>query len=213
MPADEFIPLTRGAAQAIWRIRESVSELETLVGPERCQDPRYRAIRHWGRRRTWLAGRLAVAYLLQQLGMPTLRLLTDQASGRPYIQNDVGWISISHTQHIALAAFSILGPIGVDIEVPTSRLHRVRSRFLHPHDWSTPHTPACLCMLWCIKEAVYKAAHHPTLALKQIRVETLRSLGPARWEAMATAPQIKFRVRLRSHTGHFEALAEPLRPS
>lgn len=61
--------------------------------------------------------------------------------------------------------------LGIDTETPdrVSQLTRVASRFLSPEQTETwGEDPATLCWAWCIKEAIYKAAGQPGLALAWI---------------------------------------------
>ena len=81
-------------------------------------------------------------------------------------------VSISHSRGLAAIAVGEPGMrLGIDTETPdrVSQLTRVASRFLSPQQtdiWGSD--AASLCWAWCIKEAAYKAALRPGLALSWI---------------------------------------------
>lgn len=85
--------------------------------------------------------------------------LSHNEDGAPYIMNQLGtFISITHSGNVVCVATSPL-PFGIDIEMNTEKIMRVRKKFLNedelhyfPEDDSLHHM-----MAWTAKEAVYKA--------------------------------------------------------
>lgn len=81
-------------------------------------------------------------------------------------------ISVSHSRGMAAIALGEKGMrLGIDTETPdrSSQLARVADRFLSAEQteaWGAH--PATLSWAWCIKEAAYKAAGQPGLALAWI---------------------------------------------
>jgi 4'-phosphopantetheinyl transferase EntD len=89
------------------------------------------------------------------------------ANGKPYIEQESSFISISHSKDylgLALADF----PIGIDIEVVDRNAFKVINKFaseheinlytIAPRDWALE--------MWCVKESVYKLANTPGLSFK-----------------------------------------------
>lgn len=113
------------------------------------------------------SGEEAVAALLEAaFGPGTQR--SHRSDGSPYIaaRPDVE-ISLSHCRTAAVLAVAPAenGRIGVDIEQPREQLRRVARRFLSVEEQERHTTIEALQRAWTIKEAVYKAAAIPGLAL------------------------------------------------
>lgn len=96
-------------------------------------------------------------------------VLDHYSSGAPFIAGFEGCVSISHSRHhVAVAIGCPRTAVGIDIEETDryGQLHRVRSRFLSASELSRAGID--LLEAWTIKEAVYKAALTPGLALADI---------------------------------------------
>ena len=125
-----------------------------------------------------LAQRTAVKRLLREIfpHRPDIRIGHTPA-GAPFLiganpSSPLPPISISHSRGLAAIAVGEPGMrLGIDTETPdrVSQLTRVASRFLSPEQTDTWGSDAAsLCWAWCIKEAAYKAASRPGLALAWI---------------------------------------------
>jgi 4'-phosphopantetheinyl transferase family protein len=91
------------------------------------------------------------------------------ADGAPYIAGFDGCISISHGAGYCVIVASQSGTVGVDVERWREQLKRVACKFLSDDEiavWGSD--DLVLLRAWTIKEAVYKAARTPGLALKEI---------------------------------------------
>lgn len=97
-------------------------------------------------------------------------------------------ISISHDCDTCLLAVSRCGrPIGADIETPREQLMRVARRFLGPEEQARLDRLSgedgrmeFLLRCWTAKEAVYKCALTPGLALTEIRLSASADAAEAR---------------------------------
>lgn len=97
-------------------------------------------------------------------------------------------ISISHDCDACLLAVSRCGrTIGADIETPRSQLMRVAPRFLGPEEKARfdslsgeDERMEFLLRCWTAKEAVYKCALTPGLALTEIRLSASADAAEAR---------------------------------
>lgn len=142
---------------------------------------------HPGRRREWLAARIAVKWLLIQRGViATWRdaEVRKDGSGKPFVvlvadgQSLPLDISISHKGELAVAALARVPAvrIGVDLEVLSSRPERLKNAFEHPSDaLSEIRRPdPYFTILWTLKEAAAKVlglgvGSLPNLMCRQIR--------------------------------------------
>ena len=146
---------------ALWQMTEGEEELRalcegleqgvgTLLWAEACS--RFRAPK---RQREWVSVRL----LLHRLGISPAAVAY-LPSGRPYLKGHAEAVSISHTQGYAAVLLSPTGPVGVDIERVSRRVHHVVDRFMDPADLPagvegdalTRH----LLVHWSAREALFK---------------------------------------------------------
>ena len=138
----------------IWHIQEPAAFFLEKV-------PLHRDITHPHKRLQHLAGR----YLLQHLfpDFPYTEMLIAD-SRKPYLPYEQYHFSISHCGDYAAAIVSREHRVGVDIEMVTPRVERIRHKFLHSSEWATVEALVAagaaqlelLTMLWSAKEAVFK---------------------------------------------------------
>ncbi len=116
-------------------------------------------------------------------GLNCLRLKSD-LSNMTYDNNskpilDGVEFNISHSQHIAVCAFSSNGPIGIDIEVPSDlHLPHLKHNFTEA-EWDAIQTdrsyPDLFYKLWTRKESIIKATGHTLADLHKIHINSFES--------------------------------------
>lgn len=130
----------------------------------------------------------AVALLRHTLGDDTVAIAHDN-DGAPIIVDATGHridgihLSVSHSADTIAIAVSNDGGVGIDVQYPSPKLRRVESRFISANDFLPDRSDDSLLRAWTIKEAVYKAAHTPALALHDIVIIS---------ETQATTPTATF---------------------
>ena len=67
MPACRFTNISKQGAYLLWRIDEPEAVLKGMSTPTVLAQPAYKKITHPGKRREWLAARLALKTLLARL--------------------------------------------------------------------------------------------------------------------------------------------------
>lgn len=87
-------------------------------------------------------------------------------SGKPYLENENGFFSLSHSDDFAAAIYSTDFRVGIDVETYRDRIHRVAPRFLSDTEQqllSESVNPGSglnylqvLTAAWSVKEALYK---------------------------------------------------------
>lgn len=140
---------------------------EFLCGAEWSE---FQECRHPGRRSEWLGARICLKSLLLDHGVisdPKQVEVRKSSRGRPQAtwQADGtaldGDCSLSHAQSYCVAAWTSRPGcrLGVDIELISARLERVRGVFLARDDEAVRERPALeqLTIWWCLKEAFSKA--------------------------------------------------------
>ena len=91
---------------------------------------------------------------------------------KPLLVNSRNEISISHSKQSICIGISNIN-IGIDLEVPSERVLRIKSKFLHNEEqkFFDKNSSDEMTLLWTIKEAAYKYVNQPGLSFKNnIRV-------------------------------------------
>lgn len=136
-------------------------------------DIHYEALDCNGRRNARTDEKRAVKQLINKVFGEAASLEHD-SEGRPSVAgvDFPGMISITHSRASCLLAVTYRPDIsiGIDAETWRDQLKRVASKFLTNEECAIYDTPALLLLAWTTKEAVYKAARTPGLALKEINL-------------------------------------------
>lgn len=144
---------------AVWHITESENFFLAHV-------PLQRDITHPHKRLQHLAGRYILRLLFSDFPFELIRIASTK---KPYLPDDAFHFSISHCGNYAAAIVSTSQRIGIDIEIPTPKVARIRHKFLHAVEWEGVEGSANydqnsqdkeitnrLTLLWSAKEAVFK---------------------------------------------------------
>jgi phosphopantetheinyl transferase (holo-ACP synthase) len=79
-------------------------------------------------------------------------ILKYKSTGKPILDN--GFLSMSHSHEHIVIAYSKHIELGIDIEMISEKINKVKSKFLHSKDQYN--SLKDLTQLWTIKEAFYK---------------------------------------------------------
>lgn len=140
---------------AVWAIEETSEQLGAMLG----DDALLRKACSFGgeaRRAEWLAVRL----LLRAMLGCDVRIYYSP-DGKPLLVGACGYISVSHTQGIAVLAYSPRQPIGVDVEFITRKVGVARSFVMNDGECDALPVEAqrtYTLLRWTAYEAVYKLA-------------------------------------------------------
>lgn len=138
----------------IWRIEEDEDFFLQHV-------PLQREITHPHKRLQHLAGRFVLQHLFPDFPVSLIKIADTK---KPFLENEAYHFSISHCDDYAAAIVSTTERVGVDVEVPTAKIERIKNKFLNKEEMSMLENGASeleipnskLTLLWCCKEAVYK---------------------------------------------------------
>jgi len=135
---------------AVWKIEEPESFFLSHIASQR-------AIQHPQKRLQHLAGRFLLSFLFPDFPIAEI-LLAD--TRKPYLAHHPYHFSISHCTNYAAAIVSRTEKVGIDIEVPTERVLKIRHKFLHPTEQAMFNSSHQLVdqttLLWSAKEAMFK---------------------------------------------------------
>ncbi len=137
---------------AVWHINEDESFFLSSV-------PLHREITHPLKRLQHLAGRFLLPYLFNDFPMNEIEIADTR---KPFLPNERYHFSISHCSNYAAAIVSSSHRVGIDVELITPKLEKIKRKFLHPEElrFVNAQLPAqqlnLLSILWSAKEAMYK---------------------------------------------------------
>jgi phosphopantetheinyl transferase len=100
--------------------------------------------------------------------------------GKPFLESSSDSISVSHSGDFSAAIVSHDKTVGIDIEKVSSRIERIREKFLSPEELAGitgNHSLEMLYICWGAKESLYKLNGNPGLDFKKdIRIEPFEYL-------------------------------------
>lgn len=137
---------------AIWKIEETEAFFLAKV-------PLKREIVHPQKRLQHLAGRYLLPFLFPDFPYNEIEIADTR---KPFLLNEQYHFSISHCSNYAAAIVSSDKRVGVDVELITPRIERIKHKFLHPiekrfiNSQLTSQQINLLTLLWSAKEAMYK---------------------------------------------------------
>ncbi|HAA11291.1 MAG TPA: 4-phosphopantetheinyl transferase [Cytophagales bacterium] len=164
MPVFRSEKLKNGVQWVLWCIRESAEELKPNVFLTAAGNREWETLRHPQKRTEWLAGRMALQALCEELALPYAGIEKDEF-GKPHLVGIPGHISISHCWPYAAAAYYAEKPVGIDLEMVQDKLVRLAPKFLDANElsWSRDQLDV-LALRWSAKEALYKLHGRKKLA-------------------------------------------------
>jgi len=149
----------------IWKIEETEEFFLSNV-------PLQKEVTHPHKRLQHLAGRFLLQFLFP--GFP-YELIKIADTRKPYLPNEQYHFSISHGADYAAAIVSSNQRVGIDIEIPSGKVEKIKDKFLskkeqeifnvHRSMFNSPssadlrlatHDSRLTTLLWSAKEAVYK---------------------------------------------------------
>jgi phosphopantetheinyl transferase len=135
----------------IWKIEEPEEFFLNLV-------PLQREITHPHKRLQHLAGRWLLKYLFPAFPVGLIQIADTR---KPFLENEAYHFSISHCGDYAAVIVSEKFRVGVDIELPSLKVQRIRHKFLHREELALLQLKDMdsvipLTLMWSCKEAVFK---------------------------------------------------------
>lgn len=136
---------------AVWEICEPESFFLEKVSLKR-------EITHPQKRLQHLAGRYLLGYLFPDFPAELIEIADTR---KPFLPNEQYHFSISHCGNFAAAIVSKTERVGIDVELLTPRVEKIKHKFLHPEelqmvDHANIDRIQLLTLLWSAKEAMFK---------------------------------------------------------
>lgn len=136
----------------IWKIAETETSFLQVV-------PVQRHITHPHKRLQHLAGRYLLKWLYPDFPQEEIEIADTR---KPFLPDEQYHFSISHCGDYAAAIVSRTHKVGIDIEMLTMRVERIKNRFLSVSELAFVHglalkdQVAILTLLWSAKECLFK---------------------------------------------------------
>ncbi len=136
----------------IWKIEETEDFFLSTV-------PLQRNITHPHKRLQHLAGRYLLPFLFQDFPHKEIEIADTR---KPFLPDEQYHFSISHCSDYAAAIVSSTNRVGVDIELITPRVEKIKHKFLHSDELEFVHSHdnakqvSLLTLLWSAKESMFK---------------------------------------------------------
>jgi phosphopantetheinyl transferase len=143
-----------GSVVAVWKIEEPEAALRQQCAVPHSELEEMRYISNPQRR----VERLAVRVLLNNV-LGEKVYLGHHDNGRPYLQNNVANISITHTKRFAAIIYNPSLDVGIDMESLARHFTAVEKKALSDRErdyLSDKHRHTQLGLIWSAKEAIYK---------------------------------------------------------
>ena len=144
--------INQSSKLAIWKIEEPerfYTELVTIST----------TISHPHKRLQHLAGRYLLPFLFADFPHNAIEIAETR---KPFLPTAQYQFSISHCADFAAAIVSKNQAVGIDIEMITDRVHKIKHKYLHAveqafvNDYTIEKQTALLTLLWSAKEAMFK---------------------------------------------------------
>ncbi len=156
MPLHDIEKVSSKRLMAIYRIDESSDELLEELAPDKNDRALLSTFSNDQKKKEWLAGRISLRHLSKEFGL-TYQGVRKDPHGKPYLRGHSVEISLSHSFPYVAAILDPDQDVGIDLEQPKEKLHRVAPRFLSDNELKNAQNDIRkLCILWCAKEALYK---------------------------------------------------------
>ena len=138
----------------IWKIEESIEELEYLLNESIIDNNDYKKIKSNNRKKEWLSTR---ALLQRMLNNELLEIQYD-TNRKPILNNNIK-VSISHSKGYVALMLSDVKEVGIYIQVPKNNIGKGVSVFMSPielDEIGEKNYIEKLHIYWCAKETLYK---------------------------------------------------------
>jgi 4'-phosphopantetheinyl transferase len=146
----------KDAAIGIWEIKESVEELYAQLTLSPDEERIFASLKTPKRKQHWLSYRMILPYLVSE---HELSAISYDVYGKPYLNNGVRHISVSHSGKYSALIASSVHSVGVDIERIEDKIEKVSHKFLTEQELSEfgrDLSLDSLYIMWAAKETLFK---------------------------------------------------------
>jgi 4'-phosphopantetheinyl transferase len=146
----------KNASIGVWEINETVDELYARVSLSEKEQTIYDNLRTISRKRHWLSYRLILPYLVKPAELSAIEY---DEYGKPFLNNGVRHISVSHSGKFSALIVSPNRSVGIDIEEVNPKIFNIAHKFLNNTEVTASvekNAIQKLYVIWAAKESLYK---------------------------------------------------------
>lgn len=146
----------KDASIGIWEIKESVDELYAQLTLSPDEERIFSSLKTPKRKQHWLSYRMILPYLVSE---HELSAISYDVYGKPYLNNGVRHISVSHSGKYSALIASPVHSVGVDIERIEDKIEKVSHKFLTEQElveFGRDLSLESLYIMWAAKETLFK---------------------------------------------------------
>ncbi len=143
-----------GCQLGVWKITESLDTLQSSIHLTPKERETLERFTHEPRKLEWLSVRV----LLHAMTGDEHTIMYN-GNRKPYLKNNVYFISISHSRDLTAILLSKSRRVGLDLEYMSHRIANISHKFINDDDVITADEEQRkyhLYIHWCAKEALYK---------------------------------------------------------
>lgn len=173
---------------AIWEIQEDESFFLESVAP-------IKQIANLQKRLQHLAARFLLKYLYKDFPVDGVELTEN---GKPYLQGDEYFFSISHSKNYAAVIVSEIKNVALDIEMLDNKVDRIIAKFLNESEqekmvetMANKEFQYLPTLLWGAKEAMFKYYGKGNVDFKTMLLTDIATLSENKIEVVLHMPEIK----------------------
>lgn len=144
------------ASIGIWEIKESVEELYGRIKLSYEEEKVFSSLKTPTRKQHWLSYRMILPYLVSD---HELSAISYDRYGKPFLDNGVRHISVSHSGKYSALIASPVHSVGVDIERIEKKIERLSHKFLTEQELAEGGRDLsleALYVMWAAKETLFK---------------------------------------------------------
>jgi len=146
------------------------------------------------RKQEWLLTRILLKKILGNSYSP----ISYQNSGKPTIS---GYhISISHTHGAVALILSEQNNVGIDVELISDKISRIKNKFLLPHEIENlkGNIPLYLTLIWSAKEVLYKLYSKGGIDFKEnLKIESFKLAQKGNFDAEIILPNFTEKYKMQ----------------
>lgn len=179
----------------VWHITEPLSFFTHSIQLQRVISHPQKQLQH-------AAGRYLLQYLQPHFPVNEIEIT---ANNKPHIQNNTWHFSISHCGNYAAAIVSTKQQVGIDVEIPTTKVLKVAHKFLshternHFNVLNILESPILLpTVLWSAKEALFKWWGNGEVDFKEhLQIQPFLLEAQGSFKAMFTHPMCNKQLQMQ----------------
>jgi len=146
----------KDASIGVWEIKETVDELKAQLTLSDDEERIFSSLKTPTRKQHWLSYRMILPYLVSE---DELSAISYDEYGKPFLNNGVRHISVSHSGRFSALIASPVHSVGVDIERIEDKIEKVSHKFLTEQEITEGGRDLSLdslYIMWAAKETLFK---------------------------------------------------------